>query len=439
MKFAEILGGQRIIKKILDFLQVSKIEAITERISDVYDNGVVHDFLNDMSVVGKDNDPTLTDFFHVKVDTGVGYKTGERILIDDASITYDVSNLSDTTDDGLGNFVSTPHSTGSFDIPLTATFINYLYIAYFLTTDETQFTLHRITNAKQFFKRLDGYEIQTNTTGINPDTSRFVFLGQVDLSGTNTAIASNISIVDRDVFRASLRRVKIETSSVGKTDRPTTYTGDVGGPQEYFLDDHIKAVGTGTISATNAHGLTLEDLGVLSGQTVEAHRQLEHANGLIAGSPATPYPTGSAMYALRVVVGLGDDYITVKALTSGEFAIVNGLAFDFTDFPIDVNITFTGDPANTYQIYFDSVTQTVGKTTSSIDSDTTKLHLASVTWNGAGDLTFPVEKRRFGTTNRLQRWVTDARPPNPIAGQFGYNMTTNKLEYYNNTTWIQLS
>ena len=138
MKFSEVFSGQRIIEAFLSFLQTSKNEAIKERLTDTYEDGVLENELNDMAIVGKDVD-VLLQVDHVKVDLGVAFKDGERILIDDATIPHDVNNITITTDDGLGNSVLTPHSTGSFDIDLTTFFgsVVSVFIRYLLTTDET--------------------------------------------------------------------------------------------------------------------------------------------------------------------------------------------------------------------------------------------------------------------------------------------------------------
>lgn len=446
MKFTDFFSGQRVIRQVLDWLQTSKAQAIEERIQDVFSDGVVDADTNNaatfgnLGVVGKDTNNALTDFFHIQVLTGVGYKSGERILVDNATITYNYANLLHTTDDGSGNLVSTPLSTGTFNIPVTATFTNYIWAAYIQTTDDSVFTLSKITSVKQFYKRTDGYEIFVNTTGINPDPDRYILLGTVNLTGSNTAVAANISIAGRSHYRATKLRVSIETNNVGITDRPATYaTGNLN----LSLDDHIKSVGTGTISPINPHGLSANDLGLTEEELVRSHRQNEHQNGIIAGTTATPAPILSGLYAQLVDVfphGIGD-YINVQPLLGGEFALIDGLAFGNADFPTAVQLHFDSDPTGTYQIYFDSVSGTVGKTTSPVVDDTTKLWLATVSWNASTlDLTGFSDRRRFGTTQRLARWYTVGRPQSGqvVAGSFGYNLDTNKLEYYNGTSWVTL-
>lgn len=437
MKLTDFFSGQRVIRQVLDWLQLSKTQAITERVTDVFSDGVVDNLLNNLAIIPQDN------VDHVTVDTGVAYKNGERIYVPDNTTAYDLSNLTHTTDDGSGSPVATPRSTGSFAIPLSPNFINYLYIAYLQTTDDSVFTLHKISNLKQFYKRTDGYQIVVNTTGINPDPGNYILLGTVNLTGGNLAVPANISISDRPHYRTNKLRVGIETNNVGITDRPATYsTGNLN----LSLDDHIKAVGTGTVSPINPHGLSKDDLGLTEDELVASHRQNEHQNGLIAGTAANPAPIASGLYAQVVDVsphGIGD-YITVKPLLGGEFALINGKAFGNADFPTPVDIHFDSPsllPTGTYYVYFDSVTGQPAVSTVSVIGDNTKLLLATVSWNsGTLDLTGFSDKRRFGTTYRLTRWYTSGRPAGGelLVGTMGYNLDVNKIEYYNGTVWVQL-
>jgi hypothetical protein len=436
MKFSEIFSGQRIIRQVLNWLQTSKSSAIEERIVDTFDDGIVEGYLNNFNVVGKDLEPTLTDFFHVAVNTGVGYKVGQRIHVDNMFVPYDAANLTHTTDDGSGFPVPTPRSTGSFDIPLTGGAINYLWIAYVQTTDDSVFTLHKLTNTKQFYKRTDGYKILVTLTALNPDPGLYLPLAQVNLQGGNTAVAANISITNRQHFRTTVRRVGIQTNNVGLTDRPAVYaTGNLN----LSLDDHIKAVGTGPVSPINPHGLSADDLGLSEDQLVRSHRRVEHQNG-IAGTIVND-PTTSALYVQVIDREPASDSVVVKPLLNDEIAVVNGVAFSNADFPVEVEIFFDGDVTGTYNIFFDGVTGTVGKTTAPVTSDNTKLWLATVSWDAITEDLTPnpaTDRRRFNTTYKLARWRNSARPAPAERGHFGYNMDADKLEYYNGTAWIQL-
>ena len=448
MKFVELFSGMRIFKEVLDFFQNSKTEAIRERTDDLFTNGVLENALNNMGIIGKDAD-ALLQVDRVKVDTGIAYFAGERVLIDDATIAYDATKISDTTDNGKGLPVATPHSTGSFDIPITLGVINYLYIAYLQTTDETQFSLQKRTSEKLFYKRTDGYEVQINTTGVNPDSNRFIFLGQVDATGgTGTIIASNISLVGRAVTTTDIRRIGIETANLTKTDRPSSYAL---GNKKLLLDDHIKSVDNGLVSPINPHGLDILDLGVAPNQTVEEHRKLEHSKGnaIVAGNEFVPFPTISAMYAQKIDTAV--DYLSIRALISSEVIIVNGIGFSSTTFPSDVALYMTDDgtsggtplASDTYQIVYDASTQLVlppiAGTATPINLN--YLWLATVAWDSSSSTIIgtPLDRRRIGgTVNKLQRWSTAGRPNPAIASHFGYNVDTNKLEYYNGSSWIEL-
>lgn len=447
MKFSQFFSAQRIIRQVLDFLQSSKEEAIKERFTDFFSDGVVQGELNSLNIVTKTDDPSL-QLDRVKVDTGSAYFSGERILIDDASIAYDATNITDTTDNGLGTPVLTPHSTGSFDITLTLGSINYLYIAYLQTTDETQFTLHRLTGEKQFYKRTDGYEIEVNTTGVNPDSARFILLGTVNATGgTGTIIPSTASTTARPLSRSKTNKIGIETANLTKTDRPASYSL---GNQQYPLDAHIKSVGTGTVSPTNPHGMTLADLGVSSLQTVEEHRILEHSNVIVTSSSVDPFPSTSGLFVLKIDAAM--DALFIYGLVSGQVLLINGSGYDYTIFPTNTQLYLTnnrligGTPlaAGTYQIVFDPTV--VGGIdfiagTSPITS-ATKIWLATVAWDGVNTIIgTPLDRRRIGgSTNRLQIWTTAGRPDSSVVllGQVGFNKDNSKLEYWNGSTWVQL-
>lgn len=437
MKFSQITSGIRVIKQVIDWLQSSKIDAIRDRFADVFDDGVIYGRLNSMNIVGKDIDSSLSSFFHVKVDTGIAYKSGERIAITSSGTTYSLSNITHTTGDGIGGTVSTPRSTGSYNISLTTGQINYVYVAYLQIVDDSVFSLHKQTNAKIFYKVDDGFEIRVNTTGANPDAARFIFLGQVDLTSGKQAVTSNISVSGKDYCRTSSNRIKVETNNVSKTDRPAAYSI---GQNKYFLDDHVKSVGSGTITNKNPHGLTVADMGVSIYDTIESHRRQEHAPVILT---PTLYPTSSAMSVNRTEVTPGNDSLIVKALTAGEFVIINGITYQSTDFQSDVAITFVGDASNVYNIYYDTVTKTVAKTTSDISTDVTKFWLATVTWDattpGDGNLSAVLDRRRFGGNGNLMRWTTAGRPSNSIASTCGYNLDTGTQEYYNGSAWVTVA
>lgn len=391
-------NGQRIIRQVLDWFSASKDEIDQEYRQDYTQAGVVLDALNEFEItVGDNNAPPTTH--SININTGIAYDSiGQRIEISDASASYDATNSSDTTDDGLGNFVSTPHSTGSKNIPLTANSFNYIWIDYLLVTDESVFTLQRATNAKQFYKQDDGYYI-TVTTVNTPPTATSVYLGSVNLSGFGVVSGSTIDMSGRSSSLIREKRVKIKTPLANLSDATATY----GFNQELTLDDHIKAVGSGTVTPQNPHGTTLGDIGVDVENVVANHQKFMHNNGMI-GDEASIL---SSLYTEFHPISPGDDFIVIKKLLVTEVVNIDGITITSSDLPNDTTFLFSssGDAAGTYYIYLDKFSKSLVRTNIDPSSDVTKFPVASMIWTPGftplfdGNLTSIVDLRVFGTIN----------------------------------------
>lgn len=450
-------SAARIIKQVFDFLQTSGQNKTANLITDTFQSGI------DNATSGGEGFTLVpgTSPLSVTVEgQGIAYDpSSNRIFISSSDTTvYNSTNPTTTTNDGLGTFILTPQSSGVVNIPLTPSVLNYLWIDYLVTTDTSVFTLNEITNAKIFYKLTDGYNIQVTTVNTPPD-SRSVFLGTVNAPASGIIASGTISQLGRQYFNILPNIVPITTAQAGIN--PVDRTPAYAPASTYTLEAHIKAVGTGTgQSPTNPHNMSLADLGVSTLDTVVAHRQLEHgtiqssgnaaANAIIAGIPGTPAPSTSAMAASINIVDPGSDYLTIYYLLATEFAIVNGDAYNTTNIfggPTNANVFFSSLPSGTYNVYWDSVVQAFSATTSDISADVTKLWLCTVTWTlsfspSYNHLSGLIDKRRIGsTTHLLQRWITGGRPGSgatvPASGEFGFNITTNLLEYWDGTTWQQ--
>jgi hypothetical protein len=450
-------NAQRIITQIFDWLQSSGQGKTANLITDSFQSGI-------------DNATDAGEGFTIVPGTaalsvtiqgqGIAYDPlSNRIFLSASDTTpYNASNPTTTTNDGTGNFVLTPQSTGCVNIPLTGGGFNYLWVDYLATTNTSAFTLNKITNAKIFYELTDGYNIQVTTTNTAPDANS-IFLGTVNLTGIVSGIvpSSVITQTGRTYFNILPNIVPITTAQAGTN--PSDRTPFYAPSSTYTLEAHIKAVGTGTgQSPTNPHNTSLADLGVGTLETVVGHRQLEHgvggglaaANAIIAGTPGTPFPTTSAMAASINIVDPGSDYLTIYQLLSSEFAIINGTAYNVTDIfgsvPANASVFFPA-VSGTYNVYYDSVADVFSVTTSDISADVTKLWLNTVTYTvnftpGYNHLSNLVDMRRIGSsTHLLQRWMTGGRPGSgltaPSAGEFGYNLTTGALEYWNGSVWVQ--
>ncbi len=397
MKSVNWQNGQRIIKQVLDWFSTSKDENDKELRQDYTGHGVVLDLLNEMDIIAGTNNTPATP--SITVRTGVAYdNVGERIIIDNETLSYDATNPSDTTDNGLGVFVPTPHSTGSLNVPLTINSMNYIWIDYLAVIDESVFTLQKATNGKQFYKQTSGYNL-TVTTVNTPPTAASLALGTVDLTGFGVVSGSTISTATRPISLIRENRIKIKTPLANLSDATTVY----GYNEEHTLDEHIKAVGTGTITPTNPHGTSPDDIGIDVETIISTHQKFMHNNGIIGDETSIT----SSLYLEFHPISPGDDFIVIKALTSSEVANVDGITVTSSDIPADITFLFSsgGDLSGTYYVYLDKFTQTVVRTTVDPSGDNTKLPLWSMVWTQGvaalfdGNLTAITDLRIFGTIN----------------------------------------
>lgn len=452
-------NAQRIISQIFNWLQLSSQGKTSNLITDTFSPGINNatSLGEGFLVVPGSNNTSSTPSINVTLG-GIAYDAaGNRVFISPSdTLLYNSSNILATTNDGLGNFLSTPQSTGVVNVPITQFSQNYLWINYLATIDTTAFTLNKETNAKIFYKQTDGYSIQVTTVNIPPN-SNSIYLASINMIGGGAVAPSNISQVGRSYYQVLPNIVPIITPLANLSDRTPSYNP----ASTYTLEAHIKAVGTGTgISPFNPHNMSLGDLGVSSLDLVQAHRQLEHGtngsgtdvnNTIVAGTTGSPYPTTSAMACEVATVSPGSDHIIVRQLLSSEAALINGSGFSNTQIfgvvPTDATVVFP-NASGTYSVYWDSITKSFAVTTADISTDPTKIWLCTViyTFVGTGPTDHntltpnpPIDRRRIGSsTEKYQRWVTTARPNNPLPGEYGFNMDINAPEYFDGIAWQSL-
>lgn len=449
-------SAARILSTVFNWLQTSSQGKTANLVVDTFQAGINN------AVVGGEGFTLVpgTSPLSVTVDgQGIAYDiNSNRIFISSSDVTlYNASNVTTTTNNGLGTFISTPQSTGCVNIPLTPSVLNYLWIDYLATTNTSAYTLNEITKAKIFFELTDGYNIIVTTVNTPPDSAS-IYLGSVNAPASGIITSGAISQTGRQYFNILPNIVPITTAQANRSDATVTYNT----ASTYVLETHIKAVGTGTVNATNPHGTSLADLGVTSLDTVTGHRQLEHgtiqasgnaaANTIIAGVPGIPSPSTSAMATSINIVSPGSDYITVDQLLSTEFALINGTAFNVTAIfgaiPTNANVFFP-NVSGTYSVFWDSTVKAFSSTTADISADVTKLWLCSVTYSYVGSgpsdhnaLSSLTDRRRIGSSmHLLQRWLSSARPGSgltaPASGEFGFNLTNSSFEYWDGSAWQQ--
>ena len=439
-------SAQRIIAQVFQWLQSSAQVRSSNIVTDTFSAGIDNATSSGEGflVVPGNNNTSANPSVNVTLG-GIAYDPlGNRIFISASDTTlYNAANPSATTNDGLGNMLSTPQSTGVINIPLTQNSQNYLWIDYLATIDTTAYTLNQETNAKIFYKQTDGYNIQVTTTNTAPDANS-IFLASINMTSGGAVATSNISQVGRSYYNVLPNIVPIVTPLANLSDRTPQYNP----ASTYTLEAHIKSVGTGTgISPFNPHNMSLQDLGVSTLDTVTGRSQIEgNPNVIIAGVPGNPYPTNSAMYCAVADNASPSAHILVRQLLVTEFAIVNGAAYSVTNIfglvPQDASVFFP-QLSGTYNVYWDSVLQTFGVTQSVVYTDVTKLWLCTATYTfvGTGPLdantiTNVIDRRDVGGVNVfMMRWTGNSRPQAPLAGEYGFNLDDNSLEFWDGSAW----
>ncbi len=381
-------SNQPVLSNDLKRAQDTKEEAIRERLIDSFSAGIVPDSQQGAEALPFEITVNASD---ITIGTGIAYDpTGERIFLSDSTITYvnptdagsapnrvkssGDSGLPDpktnngpltTTDDGIGRFTATPAISGNNTIPIFLGNVNYLFIDYLQTVTTNVFTLQEGTNKRLFVNADDGYQIRVvesativaDPTTIQP-TVNSIFLGEVDFrGGSGTGILNVVPQVPYNVVDA---QVTATTPNAAKSDRTTTYTPSLS----VTFDEHVKVVGSGTITDTNPHGLTTTDLG-LAGKSTEQHEEFFHGDGIIGSDSST---TSSLFGSVNAVSGaalpptFGIDTFKVQSLSSTptELLLVDGKTIDSTNIGSFREIFFLDSGGSllsdgTYTLYVDTV------------------------------------------------------------------------------------
>lgn len=381
MKYTKYQSGAKVLKQSLTYEVSGVTSAVLARFSEVFDPGIVADVLEEMAMSVGSNSTAASP--SVTVGTGIAYTVaGDRVLIDDAAL-HNAANPSTTTPDGLGGNTLTPLSTGCANIPLTADANHFVWLDHIDTVDPSEFTLHKVTGQKLFYAVDDGYQLGVSDSGTTQPagfSDESLLLGLVITSSLLTSGVSSINQVSMPNFGTQLQRVKSKTPLADRSDITSVY----GPGQVIFLEDHVKAIGSASITPTNPHGLSAIDLNIADPGGVE-HQKFFHGNGISSLSAAGG---ASALYLQEHTSGIAsDNYVEVFPLIASEAAIVDGELIDSVNIPATLQFRFVdniGDPLadGTYTLYLDNALKTVQMVASDIFDlgDASKQRIWTVEW-----------------------------------------------------------
>src|SRR5579863_4666556 len=317
MENTNFQSGMKIIKQVLTNEVSTTTDAIQKRVTDISSPGVLLNVLNEFNIVAGTNSTGASP--SVSVQTGIAYNlNGDRITISNPNDLYNSSNPFTTTPDGIGGNTLTPQSTGSLNISLPANTTSYLFIDYLETIDPNTFTLHKITNQKLFYSESDGYQLGfSNSPSIFPAgfSSAALFLGSVGTTNTLSNGIANINQIGIPLYGINPEQVAIQTPNISGADFTLTYSYS----ETLTLNDHIKAIGSGTITPKNPHGLSATDIGVTSESQLIEHQEFLHAPGIVSSSIGG---NASALYMQVHTSGIAsENFVQIQPLVSNELVV----------------------------------------------------------------------------------------------------------------------
>lgn len=235
---------------------------------------------------------------------------------------------------------------------------------------------------------------------LNPPTTHHVTSGEAYLTHQDDSYALYLrtedSVLDGDVILAQVncwedgsvtvdesKRTVSTIPSVSIAGNVTSVENNTGSNGDYgtnvTFQDHINSVGTGQVTARNAHGLSAADLGIDLGAMAD-HQKLLHVDGIRSDNLAS---TVSAMYPYYKRESLTNAevvYIQPLSSTLNEMAVVNGNSVTPADFQSVYSFSFADyvgeDYAGFYLFSYDINTRSIvrnGPFASETDSVMTQL------------------------------------------------------------------
>lgn len=217
-------NGVEVETNNLDTMQDGPDESIKSRWLDCFSQGIINQSTGVPFLISDNGDGTIS------IGSGVGFdSSGERIEILSTDVTtYDASLPLEQTSDGIGGYVDTPKSSGCKSIPIPDDSVTYaIGIKYLFMCDSnnpsspTNYNYHPETGKREFYKWIDGYEIEITT---NTALITGLVLGLVNRTGsvisinmtgrTYASIKSVVNTTASSVVDGSITTPKLASKAV---------------------------------------------------------------------------------------------------------------------------------------------------------------------------------------------------------------------------------
>jgi len=357
-----IFNKEELKTKEFEWIQQSKENLIGSSILDVSDFGILKAFyrfpitVNEFLITYTDTSYTAIHIGSGSSSTnlgGIAYdKKGNRIYINNDVDWQTIDFIYKVT-------VNAKRVSGNKNIPLPNNGTNYIYIEYLPIHTQTQSVSDVDLDSENIDKNAilhlarlyDGYKITIYDTA-QPDDGLKLFLGTV-AKGSNLIITSG-----RRYFGQKAETIKI----IPLATPPSSYS--IGA--ELTLKDHINALGTGSMSITNPHALTIVDIGGVE-SLIQPHQQEQHSNGIIDPNRNAVDFNGDLTAMAVPTIYLGPDYsitagtyearVLINQLLTDERVYINGLRL--TEIRPKLTEVLGGVDVSAF-ILFDSTTDSPG-------------------------------------------------------------------------------
>jgi hypothetical protein len=190
----------------------------------------------------------------------------------------------------------------------------------------------------------------------------YIFLGYVRRETGQNLIPINFNYQNKKYLIPQSGIISLNNVKSDKSDRTTSY--DYG--QTITINDHVKAVGSGTVTPNNPHGLTLNDIGV-EADILSNHEQTFHQTQIYNASGV---PTDSLEVYVNWVSTRTDE-LFVREIVDGDVVSVNGTRVENKDINAETLILFYNGSIllspGIYTVYLDSINKQI-KLASDIDN-----------------------------------------------------------------------
>ena len=183
----------------------------------------------------------------------------------------------------------------------------------------------------------------------------FARFGNSTKQGDVLLASATVGDENKVTLDESVRQISyIRQGSIAATYTPDTHTKNYGESGYVTLKDHVNALGTGTVTDNNPHGISAADLGIEVDSIIE-HQAKSHCDGIRTDDLGS---ITSALYPDVIVqTDASSDKVIIYPLSESlnELLVANGLAFKPESIRTRVTFSLENKEVGFYVVVFDTI------------------------------------------------------------------------------------